>query len=598
MKSTINTCSRTKLIIKLWYHLSVRRHRQFILLLGLMLVSTLFEVISLGAVLPFIGVIVAPERVLEIQAVMILAQSFGIVNADELLLPITVAFIALAIIASFIRIFLLWVNTRLSYASGADLSLNVYLRTLHQPYQEHISRNSSEIISSVTNKVNGVTFGILLSLLTLISSVVLLVAIVFTLFFADPIIASVAAIGFGASYFLISILSRKHLHQNSIRIAHEQSQVIKALQEGLGGIRDVLLHGAQNIYCDVYRNADQPLRRAYGNNMFISQYPRHIMEAMGIALIAVLTYFLSFQEGGITSSLPMLGVLALGAQRLLPLINQIYSSWASIVGTHAALVDTLILLEQQIPINSTTTNKARPFKKSIEFKNVSFRYSSDKPWVLKNINLYIPKGMSIGFVGKTGSGKSTMLDLLMGLLKPNEGNISVDDNLLELGGISIAHVPQNIFLADSSLAENIAFGIPFEGINMSKVKMAAQKAQIADFIESRKNGYMTLVGEQGVQLSGGQRQRIGIARALYRDSDILVFDEATSALDNSTERLVMDTIGHLRNDLTIVMIAHRLSTVRECDIIVELDDGEIIAKGSYDELIRKSKSFQKMALRS
>lgn len=598
MKSSANPSSRIKLIVKLWRHLSVRRHRQFTLLLGLMLVSALFEVISLGAVLPFIGVVVAPERVFEIPIVMSLAQSFGIMSADELILPITVAFITVAIIASSIRIFLLWINTRLSYASGADLSLNVYLRTLHQPYQVHISRNSSEIISSITNKVNGVTFGILLSLLTLISSVVLLVAIISTLFIIDPIMASVAAIGFGVSYLLISIFSRKQLYHNSIRIAHEQTQVIKALQEGLGGIRDVLLHDAQQVYCDVYRNADQPLRKAYGNNMFISQYPRYVMEAMGMTLIAVLTYFLSHQEGGVTSALPMLGALALGAQRLLPALNQIYSSWASIVGTHAALVDTIALLEQPMSINLKTSNKLHPFKKSIEFNNVSFRYSSDEPWVLKNINLTIPKGISIGFVGKTGSGKSTILDLLMGLLKPNEGNVSVDSNLLELGVISIAHVPQNIFLSDSTLAENIAFGVSYEDINMPRVKMAAQQAQIADFIESRTDGYLALVGEQGIQLSGGQRQRIGIARALYREADILVFDEATSALDNSTERLVMDAIGHLKSNLTIVMIAHRLSTVRECDIIVELGDGEIIAKGSYDGLLKTSKSFQKMALRS
>lgn len=598
MKSSISPYSRINLIVKLWRHLSVRRHRQFIFLLGLMLVSALFEVISLGAVLPFIGVVVAPEQIFDIPIVMNLAQYFGIMSANELIFPITIVFIVAAIIANGIRVFLLWVNTRLSYASGADLSLDVYFRTLHQPYQVHTSRNSSEVISSITNKVNGVTFGILLSLLTLISSTVLLAAIISTLFVIDPIVASFTAIGFGVSYFLISIFSRKQLYRNSIRIAHEQTQVIKALQEGLGGIRDVLLHDTQQVYCDVYRNADQPLRKAHGNNMFISQYPRYIMEAMGMVLIAVLAYFLSRQEGGVISALPILGALALGAQRLLPALNQIYSSWANIVGTHAALVDTIALLEQPIPINLKTSNKFYPFKKSIEFNNVSFRYSLDEPWVLKNINLRIPKGVSIGFVGQTGSGKSTILDLLMGLLKPDEGDISVDSNLLELGVVSIAHVPQSIFLSDATLAENIAFGVSYEDINMSRMKMAAQQAQIADFIESRANGYLALVGEQGIQLSGGQRQRIGIARALYRSADILVLDEATSALDNSTERLVMDAITHLNSNLTIVIIAHRLSTVRECDVIVELGNGGIIAKGTYNELLETSKSFKKMALKS
>ena len=598
MKSSISPYSRINLIVKLWRHLSVRRHRQFIFLLGLMLVSALFEVISLGAVLPFIGVVVAPEQIFDIPIVMNLAQYFGIMSANELIFPITIVFIVAAIIANGIRVFLLWVNTRLSFASGADLSLDLYFRTLHQPYQVHTSRNSSEVISSITNKVDGVTFGILLSLLTLISSTVLLAAIISTLFVIDPIVASFTAIGFGVSYFLISIFSRKQLYRNSIRIAHEQTQVIKALQEGLGGIRDVLLHDTQQVYCDVYRNADQPLRKAHGNNMFISQYPRYIMEVMGMVLIAVLAYFLSRQEGGAISALPILGALALGAQRLLPALNQIYSSWANIVGTHAALVDTIALLEQPIPINLKTSNKFYPFKKSIEFNNVSFRYSLDEPWVLKNINLRIPKGVSIGFVGQTGSGKSTILDLLMGLLKPDEGDISVDSNLLELGVVSIAHVPQSIFLSDATLAENIAFGVSYEDINMSRMKMAAQQAQIADFIESRANGYLALVGEQGIQLSGGQRQRIGIARALYRSADILVLDEATSALDNSTERLVMDAITHLNSNLTIVIIAHRLSTVRECDVIVELGNGGIIAKGTYNELLETSKSFKKMALKS
>jgi ABC-type multidrug transport system fused ATPase/permease subunit len=604
MKSSTNTPSLKNLIVELWRHLNRRRQRQFGLLFGLMLISALSEVISLGAVLPFLGILIAPEHVFNIPIVMDVAHYLGITSAEQLVLPLTLVFAVAALMAGVIRTLLLWVSTRVSYGCGADLSLDLYRRTLHQPYQVHVSRNSSEMISSITNKVNGVTFGILLSLLNLVSSVVLLVAITITLIAIDPFVASVAAIGFGACYVLITSLSRRSLHSNSLRIAHEQTQVVKALQEGLGGIRDVLLDGTQSVYCDIYRRADSPLRRAHGNNMFISQYPRFGMETLGMILIASLAYYLSRDEGGVASALPVLGALAFGAQRLLPAFHQIYSSWASIAGTQASLRDTIELLDQPLPtFKFQHSNEKCRFVRDICFNEVSFRYRKEGPWVLKEITFSISKGMRIGFVGLTGSGKSTILDLLMGLLEPTEGQILIDNNLMKddirrAWQKNIAHVPQNIFLADTSLAENIAFGIPFENIDMERVKKAAHQAQIGEFIESSPEGYMAFVGERGIRLSGGQRQRIGIARALYKQATVLVFDEATSALDNATEKSVMDAISKFNRDLTIVIIAHRLTTVKRCDTIVELGNGIVIAQGSYEELLESSKSFHEMAFAS
>lgn len=600
MKKTSLNIDLPNLLIRLWHILNRRRQCQFVLLASLMLVSAFAEVVSLGAVLPFLGILVAPDRVFSHPIVADLVLAWDITSADQLVLPLTVAFAAAALIAGVIRILLLWASARLAVTSGADLSIEVYRRTLYQPYQVHVSRNSSTVLS-VFGKVDTVVFGVILPLLTLFSSTLLLLAIMLALIGIDAMVASVAAIGFGGSYALITWVSRRRLHRNSLRIAHEQTQVLKAIQEGLGGIRDVLLDGTQPIYCDIYRKADHPLRQARGNNIFIGASPRPAMEALGMALIAALAYAISWQGGGIATALPVLGALALGAQRLLPALQQMYNSWASIAGNHASLADTIELVEQPLPAELLQPAPAPLlFQDAIGFNAIRFRYTSDAPWVLDGLDLTIPKGARIGFVGSTGSGKSTTLDLLMGLLKPTEGELLVDgqtisDNRLRAWQRSIAHVPQNIYLADTTLAENIAFGVPPDAIDLERVRQAACQAQIADFIESSPAGYQASVGERGIRLSGGQRQRIGIARALYKQASVLVFDEATSALDNTTEQSVMDAIEGLNRDLTILLIAHRLSTVRRCDTIVELEHGRVVAQGKYEELLESSPSFRRMA---
>ena len=324
-----------------------------------------------------------------------------------------------------------------------------------------------------------------------------------------------------------------------------------------------------------------------------------------MGLIASLAYALSLQAGGVSAALPVLGALALGAQRLLPALQLIYSSWAFIVGTRMSQIGLLEMLDQPYPDHLPHTQLPKPIQlhKCIEFREVGFRYGPVGPHVIKKLNLTILKGSRVGIVGSTGSGKSTVIDLLMALLLPTEGTISVDGNVLNGLGIrdwqrSIAHVPQAIFLADTTLAENIAFGVPRTAIDMQRVKKAAAQAQIAEFIEATSDGYDVLVGERGVRLSGGQRQRIGIARALYKQAKVLIFDEATSALDSATEQSIMSSIEGLDRDLTILMIAHRLTTVRNCDVIVQLEAGELVAHGTYDELLAFSPSFQHLALAS
>jgi len=585
------------LLIRLFQHISPRRRYQFGLMLILTLASSVAEVISLGAVLPFIGILTQPEKVFSYSMLSGVIKALGISSPAELIVPLISGFAVAAIIAAGLRLLLLWVSIRLANATGADLSHEVYRRTLYQPYCVHVARNSSEIISGITQKVSTAT-GVLISFVTVVISGVLFLAILLTLLAIDPMVASITMITFGIGYGIIAGLMRHRLVQNSQCIAREQTQVVKALQEGLGAIRDVLLDGAQAVYSDVYNRAIRQLYRASGENTYMNQFPRYAMEAMGMVMVAALAYALSRRPGGVQAAMPLMAALALGAQRLLPLMQQLYGNWSVVAGSQSSLNDVLDLLDQPLPEDA---NRPAPeqlaFRDSILFNNVTFRYTSQGPIVLDRVNLTIPKGARVGFIGSTGSGKSTALDLLMSLLEPTQGQIMVDGRPItsELRCAwqrAIAHVPQNIFLSDASIAENIAFGVVTSKIDIIRVRQAAVQAHIAEFVESRPEGYNALVGERGVRLSGGQRQRIGIARALYKQATVLVFDEATSALDNETERVVINAIESLSKDLTILTIAHRITTLKNCDIIVQLEHGRIISQGSYDHFVNGNFNYQ------
>jgi ABC-type multidrug transport system fused ATPase/permease subunit len=558
-----------------------------------MLLASFAEIISIGAVLPFLAILTAPERVFLHPTAQPLVHALRLTEPNQLLLPLTIGFGVAVLAAGGMRLVLLWFSTRLSFDTGADLSNSIYRRTLYQPYAVHVARNSSEVIAGISTKTN-TAIGIIIHTLNLIGSCAMLIAILIALLSVDPVIAVAAFGGFGLIYALIIRLTRKRLLVDSQCIARESTHVIKSLQEGLGGIRDVLIDGNQAVYCRIYQDADHPLRRAQGNSAFVIASPRLGMEALGMMLIAALAYALAQQSNGIAKAIPVLGALALGAQRLLPVLQLAYGSWSTIQSGQTALCDTLALLDQPLPdFADQPPAKPLPFRDTIRLDQISFRYSPETPWVLRELSLNIKKGGRIGFVGVTGSGKSTLLDLVMGLLQPVEGMISIDNQIITVGNnrswqAHIAHVPQAIYLADSTIEENIAFGVPTNLIDIDRVKQVAQQAQIAGIIESWPKQYKTFVGERGIRLSGGQRQRIGIARALYKQADVIIFDEATSALDNETELAVMRAIEGLSKDLTLLIIAHRLSTLRNCTQIVELSNGKINKIGNYENIIGQS----------
>jgi ATP-binding cassette subfamily B protein len=579
-----------RLLARLLPHISRRRKTQSVFLLVLTLASSLAEVVSLGAIIPFIGALTQPERVYRNESLAPLIRWLGVTKPEELMLPLTLAFVGAALLAGALRLLLAWLSLRLANATGVDLSVEVYRRTLHQPYSVHIARNSSEIISGITQKVSGVTT-VLMSVVNLITAGILFLAIMIALLSFDPRVAAASFVCFGAGYGIVILQTRRRLVRNSQCIAREQTSVVKSLQEGLGAIRDVILDGSHDVYIAAYARAFSPLQRSIGENIFLAQAPRFAMETLGMVLVAGLAFALTHDSPDVGAALPILGALGLGAQRLLPLLQQLYGAWSYVTGTTASLQDVVVLLEQPMPARQDESS-VTPLRLQdrIEFDGVCFRYALSGPWIVGDVSFTLPRGGRLGIVGTTGSGKSTLLDLMMGLVQPTQGRILVDGKTVasevqRAWQRSIAHVPQNIYLADTTIAANIAFGVPAERIDMARVRDAARRAQIAEFIESRPGGYDAIVGERGVSISGGQRQRIGIARALYKQASVLVFDEATNALDTTTEAAVMESIDDLDQDLTIVFVAHRLSTLQNCDQVIRLDGGRIVARGGYREMI-------------
>lgn len=570
---------------RLWAQLSRRRRLEGLMLVAQTLASSLAEMLSLGSVVPFLAVLAEPEKIWNTGKAQWIAGLMGWQQPVDLVLPLCLTFAGAALLAGAVRIQTLRSTIALASGIGSDLSIEVYGRTLYQPYAVHLQRNSSESISAIATEVDQVV-SLLNGLLQLVSAGLVSLGLAFVLIWLNPSVTLAVAAVVGGGYAALMALSQRRLQRLGPAILRDQKQLIRSMQEGLGSIRDVILEGNQPIYQATYAQADRRLRNHRGTGQFMALAPRYGMEAVGLVAIALAALGLGAGQAGFLGALPLLGALALGAQRMLPSLQLIYSSWSGCRINVPALTSVLGYLEQPIS-EADLAPAAGPleFKSEIRCRTLYFQYGPDLPWVLQNVDLTIRHGERIGIVGETGSGKSTLVDLLMGLLEPTVGEFLVDgkpvrgERLRRWRG-SIAHVPQNIFLADASIAENIALGVSKEAIDQAQLEQASQQAQIAGWINTLEHGYDTSVGERGVRLSGGQRQRIGIARALYKRAPVLVFDEATSALDQATEKEIMAAIDALSTDLTIVMIAHRLSTLERCDRLVRVKQGNLYEAGS------------------
>lgn len=578
-------------IVRLWRTLNARRRTQFYVLVVCMILASFAEVFSLGMIVPFLAALTAPDRVLANGIVQQILAFAPFIDRTNIVLWLALVFCVFTLLAAVFRLLLLYASTGFAFALGADLSLEVYRRTLYQPYAVHIARNSAEVIDGVTRKAGVMTNNVVAPMLVVASSIFMLAGVLTALFLISPAITLSAAAAFVIIYGSVLAWSRRQVRRDSEVFARESTQVQKALQEGLGGIRDVLLDNTQEVFSEIYRVSDRRVRGAQGRQLLIAGSPRFIVEGFGMIAIALLAVVAS-RGGSDPTVVPVLGALALGAQRLLPVVQQMYSAIVTIRGSEAVLWDALALLEQPLPHDAGAPAEPIPFTRSLELRDVGFRYASGLPLVLDGISLTIRRGERIGIFGPTGGGKSTLLDLLMGLLTPSEGELLVDGARLGEANMRgwqrhVAHVPQSIYLTDASVAENIAFGQPRAMIDMERVREAARIAQLLPVVEKLPQGFDTAVGERGVRLSGGQRQRLGIARALYKRADVIVFDEATSALDTQTEEELMAAINGLSHDLTIIMVAHRLTTLRDCDCLIEIAGGRLVNKGPYADLVER-----------
>jgi ABC-type bacteriocin/lantibiotic exporter with double-glycine peptidase domain len=536
------------------------------------------------------------------------AEALGFSGPQQLILPITLLLMAAGVLSAAIRAANLFVNARLSALIASDLGVEAYRRTLEQPYVVHLGRNSSEVITRL-GYLGAISRGVIAPLLQGLSGLIVAVVLVAGLLAYQPTLALGLAAVFLATYGAMARLNRRRLHRISVLSDQYSQRSLKAQQEGLGAIRDVLLDRSQPLFVDTYRRAQRPLMLLQAEADTVAGLPRFALEAAGMVALAGSVLWL-LPRGGVVAALPAVGAIALGFQRLLPAVQQMYGASTYLGAYRDALAGGLELLEQRAIPGAFAQNasaaqpEALPFAKSLEFRQVQFCHQGGGA-VLQGIDLSIRPGEWIGLVGATGSGKSTLLDLLMGLLSPSRGEICVDGLALEEPGRSIdrrpawqrhlAHVPQTIFLADASIAANIAFGLPPERIDRERLAWAAASAQAEDFIARLPQGFDTPVGERGVRLSGGQRQRLGIARALYKQADVLILDEATSALDTLTEQAVIDSLWQLGHGHTVVMVAHRLSTLERCHRIIELQGGQIHGIGTYAELQVTSPGFRRMA---
>jgi ABC-type multidrug transport system fused ATPase/permease subunit len=562
------------------------RHQKLrlVFLLPALLVGALAEMASIAAIVPFLTLISDPDNVRSLPGFGAAMVFFGLDPAQDALKAATVAFVTIVLVAAVLRLLIVYTTDRIGFLIGNDIQLEVYHRLLHQPYSFHVQRNSSENIAD-TDKAIGVAGNVIQPILRSTANTVLGLFIIAGIFLVDPIIATTAALSFGLLYMLIAAFTRNQANKISAVAAQIMPAFLKARQEALGGIRDVLLDRTQSVYTRLFRTIQNKGFNAALRKSVIVEVPRVGVEGLGMIMLAGLAFVLASRPGDTASVLPALGALALGAQRLLPLMQNLYYNWISVASSYVALLDVIEALQRPIRVNldERPDPSQVPFTSEIRLNAVEFRYTPTTPVVLKGVTLSISKGQRIGLIGKTGCGKSTLTDIIMGLLEPTGGVMLVDGQPITAANVGhwqahIAHVPQAIYLSDSTLAENIAFGVPVEQIDLERVRRAARQAEVADHIESLPDGYQTFVGERGVRLSGGQRQRIGIARALYKRASVLVFDEATSALDNATEAAVMQSIEALADDLTIIMIAHRLSTLDQCDIIFRLEAGRVVEK--------------------
>lgn len=592
---------RLKTLFKL---LTPEQRKRLIKLQFLVVLMAFAEVAGVAAIGPFMALV---GDISLLQGEGKLAQLYtvsGFENPEDFLFWLGIAVLIALSGAAAVSMFTTWRLSLYAAQVGAEISTRLYKHYMQQSWLFHASGSSSQLTNRIAQEAGRVTNVVIQPLMQMNAKGVLALVMATAIFIFNPTVALAGLLIFGLAYVALYKTVRKQLGKNGRAISEANQQRFKLMNEGFGGIKDTLLLGRQAEFNERFEKSSHKLGRAQGVTRGLAQVPRYAMELIAFgAVIFLVLYLLSAYDGNLGNILPVLSVYALAGFKLLPAFQQMYTSLAQVKGNIASFdsIEEDLTASQEIEDikPASSAGKLSP-KKLIKLDNISFGYPDKEEKALVEFTLDIPVNQVIGLVGASGSGKSTAIDVLLGLIEPQSGSLIVDGEEIKGGEKrawqnNVGFVPQAIFLADSSIRENIAFGIPPEEIDESRVTSAVKMAHLDELLKRLPEGLSTRVGERGIQLSGGQRQRIGIARALYDDAEVLVLDEATSALDGITEKLVMDAIHDFSGKKTIIMIAHRLTTVKQCDSIYILENGRVLDKGHYDDLVSRNKTFQEMA---
>ena len=590
---------------KVFSLLDARERLRFWLLTVLMAVVALIEVAGVSSVLILLNVLANPASITTNPWLSWAYDLFGFQSDFGFQIALALMVTGVVILGLIIKALGTYTIVRFGFMRGASIATRLLGRYLSQPYAWFLERNSAEISKNVLTEVDGLVVRVLTPLLRLTSNIILVLTTIGFLMVVDPQVTLLSSVLLGGSYALIYLRMRGKLHESGKDIMTTLEMRYRIAQEATGGIKDVKLLNLEPVYRDEFAKATSLSAQAMTRVGIISELPRYVLEAITFGGLLALVLLLLFRsDGDIAGIVPTLGVFAFSIMRLLPALQQIYHGLAAIRGGTPVL-DSIAHDYHEAGQGSIFTEPAtQPLRlgKKLDLSKVSFKYASAERQALTKLDLTIPARTTIGIVGGTGAGKTTLIDLILGLLTPDSGEILVDDTPIGIENLrawqkTVGYVPQSIYLTDDTIAANIAFGVPKGAIDRAALERAARAAALHDFVTTElAQGYDTLVGERGVRLSGGQRQRIGIARALYRSPSLLIMDEATSALDNITERVVMEAVQNIRSDTTIILIAHRLTTVRGCDRIFLMEKGGIAAAGTYDELVQDNPTFRAMAV--
>jgi len=594
------------MIKKIFKLLTNQERRRLYMLFGAMIISGVIEVAGVASILPFLSLITNPGLIQSNNILKWLYSSLNFSSNNRFLILIGAIVLVILIISNILALLMRWALTRFSSMRTYTISRNLLINYLYQPYMFFLNHNSSTLGKDILSEVERAVVGVILPLLDIFSRGIVALFIITMLLAVNPLLALSLIVVLGSAYLLVYKLIKQKLSNIGKKSYDANTERYKVLNEAFGDIRLIKLRGCENYFVNSYSKPSIEMAKYNTTNIIISQTPRYIMEIIAFGGIIIVVLYLLASGRGFQEFLPLIGLYAFATFRLLPSMQAIFASATQIrfaTKSIDSLYETMCSFNNEQNQSATDKEKIERLllKKEFRLESVNFSYPKTNEPVIKGLNLKVAVNSSVALVGVTGAGKTTIANIILGLLKPDMGRILVDgieitDENLSNWQRNLGYIPQDIYLQDDTVARNIAFGIPDNRIDLNLVVHVAKIANIHNFIvEELVDGYQTIVGERGVRLSGGQRQRIGIARALYNDPGILVLDEATSALDGATEKDVFTAIQNVAKTKTLIIIAHRLTTIKECDAIYVLKNGSITGIGKYDELIETNENFRKIA---